>query len=346
MTEQKTAILSFNELLIGYSSGEDKKILLSPLSGFASPGELIAVIGENGIGKSTLLRTITGLQEPIEGEVLIRQKPLRDYKNRSLALKIGYISTEQVKVPNMSVHDLVSLGRYPHTDWTGRLQEEDHRAVEDAIEKTGLSGLRNRNINEISDGERQRAMIARVLAQDSDILVMDEPTAFLDIRSRYEIVHLLHDLSRNRKKTIIFSTHDLPVAAGECDKIWLILKNEFIEGAPEDLIIEGRIGDLFGDSVVKFNSGDGSFSFCRETRGRVTLESDSEADSMEKYWTIKALARAGYGLTTDHSGIMVRLSGKKTDRRWILEDNEETAEFNSIYSLVNWLNNRIKTSDF
>lgn len=299
MTENRSGILSLNDLLIGYKLGGAFSALLPPLNGFAGCGELIAVIGENGIGKSTLLRTITGLQVQLGGEVLIKNKPLREYKSRSLALNIGYISTEQVKVPDMTVYDLVSLGRYPHTDWTGRLRDEDTIAVGDAIEKTGLSELRNRNINEISDGERQRAMIARVLAQDSDILVMDEPTAFLDIRSRYEIVHLLHDLSRNRNKTIIFSTHDLPVAAGECDKIWLILEDKFIEGAPEDLIIEGKIDQLFGDSVVSFNKTDGSFSFCRATRGAITLETENGDDSVERYWTVKALARAGFGLTSD-----------------------------------------------
>ena len=127
----------------------------------------------------------------------------------TLPAMIGYISTEPVRVSNMRVSDLVSLGRYPHTNWTGKLEKEDHDMVNEAIEKVGLQNLTGRFINELSDGERQRAMIARVLAQDTEILVMDEPTAFLDIRSKYEIVHLLHDLSRTRGKTIIFSTHDL-----------------------------------------------------------------------------------------------------------------------------------------
>jgi len=336
MNKQVDNILSFSSLLIGYRSGRNKNILLPPLNAFAQKGELIAVIGENGIGKSTLLRTITGLQEPLGGKVFLGDKPLDELPRYALAKKIGYISTEPVRVTNMKVYDLVSLGRYPHTNWLGKLYADDHAIVADAIEKVGLQPLLNRYINELSDGERQRAMIARVLAQDTEILVMDEPTAFLDIRSRYEIVHLLHDLSKTRQKTIIFSTHDLLTAISDSDKIWLTLKDSFIDGAPEDLIINGVFDRLFGDSSVKFNQSDGSFSLKRAMQGNVFVD----ARGVDRYWTEKAVNRAGFGISADQAEIKVSITGKGDAKKWIVSDRELKSEFKSIYELVNWLNDR------
>lgn len=336
MSKQAETILSFSSLLIGYRSGRHRNILLPPLNASAQKGELIAVIGENGIGKSTLLRTITGLQEPLGGRVLLGDKLLNELPRYALAKKIGYISTEPVRVSNMKVYDLVSLGRYPHTNWIGRLDDADHSIVEDAIEKVGLQPLLHRFINELSDGERQRAMIARVLAQDTEILVLDEPTAFLDIRSRYEIVHLLHDLSKTRQKTIIFSTHDLLTAISDSDKIWLTLKDTFIDGGPEDLIINGVFDRLFGDSGVKFNQSDGSFSLKRTMQGNVYVD----ASGVDLFWTEKAVNRAGFGISADQPDLIVSVSGRGDAKKWIASDGKFSSEFKSIYDLVNWLNGR------
>jgi iron complex transport system ATP-binding protein len=310
--------------------------LLPPLNAFALRGELIAVVGQNGIGKSTLLRTITGLQDTMGGTVYLQGKALVEYTRHNLAQFIGYISTEPVRVSNMKVFDLVSLGRYPYTNWIGKFSSTDNEIVADAIEKVGMQHLTGRYINELSDGERQRAMIARVLAQDTDIMVMDEPTAFLDIKSKYEIVHLLHDLSKNKGKTIIFSTHDLPTAISESDKIWLTLKDSFIEGAPEDLIINNAFNRVFDDSVVKFNDSDGSFTFRREMRGRVFVE----AAGIDKYWTGKAANRAGFENSDDPEGVKFRISKRRDHKRWTVSTDVLTIEFGSIYELVNWLNSQ------
>ena len=168
-----------------------------------------------------------------------------------LAQKVGYISTEIVKVSNMRVYDLVALGRFPHTNWIGKIDMKDHEAIMDAIEKTSMKPLYRKFVSELSDGERQKAMIARILAQDTGIMIMDEPTAFLDIGSKYEILHLMHHLSDKSNKTIIFSTHDLQMAISQSDKIWLILDNELIEGAPEDLMIAGAFDHLFDSSCCQ-----------------------------------------------------------------------------------------------
>jgi iron complex transport system ATP-binding protein len=331
--EQKQEIISIESLLIGFTTGKYRKILLPPLNAIACRGELIAMIGQNGIGKSTLLRTITGLQAAIGGSVIINAKPINSYSRTEFAKHVCYISTEQVRVNNMKVYDMVALGRFPHTDWLGKLTGKDHDIIENAIEKVGMQIFRERYINELSDGERQRVMIARVLAQDTDLLVMDEPTAFLDIKSKYEIVHLLHDLSKKRRKTIIFSTHDLNIAVSEADKIWLILKDSFKEGAPEDLIIGGAFNMLFKDSQVRFNQSDGSFSFRNEFKGNIKIS----GEGISRLWTEKALNRAGYSVSEKNAEINIEVISGPEANRWLLGKKDMKKEFSSVYDLVSWL---------
>ncbi len=246
-------VLSVNSLRIGYSSGKHSFQVLSELNASASAGELIAVIGRNGIGKSTFLRTLTGLQQPMGGSILISGREISEHSRIELARKIGYISTEVVRVSNMSVYDLVALGRFPYTNWIGTLDGDSREAISGAIGKAGMEGFEFRLVAELSDGERQRAMIARVLAQDAELMIMDEPTAFLDIAGRYEIIKLVHDLTRIGK-TIIYSTHDLNPALTNADKIWLLVKDKLIEGTPDELICNGSFDRLFESSPVDFSS--------------------------------------------------------------------------------------------
>ena len=332
MERNPAPILSLESLCIGYSSGKERHQLLSPLIATALKGELIAVIGRNGIGKSTLLRTITGLQPPLDGHIRFSGKDIADHSRLELAQKIGFISTEIVKAGNMSVYEMVSLGRYPYTNWLGRTNVTDHEIIIDAIEKTGIQDLYGRNISELSDGERQRAMIARVLAQDTEIVIMDEPTAFLDIKSKYEIVHLLHELAGKKGKTIIFSTHDLSIALSHADKIWLTLEDRLTEGAPEDLLREGAFEHLFDSSVIKFNSHDGSFSFRKEERGYVFVEGNGQ----ERLWTEKAVIRAGFSLAEKPGDLIIRVP-VDSSVKWIVTKSYGSLEFRSILELVRWL---------
>jgi iron complex transport system ATP-binding protein len=338
MDKSKERLLFFESLLIGYVSGRNKNILLPPLNASALKGELIAVLGPNGIGKSTLLKTITGLHYSLGGAVFINDNSINNYSRSDLAQKIGYISTEPVKVINMTVFDLVSLGRYPYTNWLGKIAGGDHEIINDSIEKVGLMKFHDRYIAELSDGERQKAMIARVLAQDTEIMVMDEPTAFLDIRSKFEIVHLLHDLSRNKGKTVIFSTHDLHTAISESDKIWLTLKDSFIEGAPEDLIIDGSFNTLFDDSRVQFSPSDGSFTFRTELKGHVFVD----GKGIERFWTEKAANRAGYAISKDNYDLTIKVSAENDNRNWVVGRKNCKLEFASIYELVTWLDQQIR----
>lgn len=325
-------ILSFKDLGIGFVSGRVRRALLPPFHGSAEKGELIAVIGKNGIGKSTLLRTFAGLQALLSGELAIDSKSITEYSRIQLSARIGYISTEIIKVSNMRVFDLVSLGRFPHTNWYGRLDPDDHNAIIEALSKTGMTEFRDRPISELSDGERQRAMIAMVLAQDAGIMVMDEPTAFLDVSSKFEIMQLMHDLTRNREKTIIFSTHDLAMAIRQADKIWILNEQGLIEGAPEDLMLAGSFRTLFDKSKVQFNSRDGSFSVPNDEKGKVIVRGEGE----KKYWTEKALIRSGYAVVESNSTVEIE-APSATNLNWKCTTSGASNEFYSIYGLVSWI---------
>jgi len=327
-----TEILSLDALKIGYVSGKKENILLPPLNARADRGELIAVIGRNGIGKSTLLRTLIGLQQPLGGEIYYNGKNIKDYSRIDLAQKVGYISTEIVRVSNMSVYDLVALGRFPHTNWIGKIEMKDHEVIMDAIEKTSMGPFSRKYISELSDGERQKAMIARILAQDTGIMIMDEPTAFLDIAGKYEILHLMHMLSSKSGKTIIFSTHDLLMAINQSDKIWLILDKELVEGAPEDLIIAGAFDHLFDTSTVRFNSEEGTFSFRTEEKGIMYVE----GEGYKKHWTEKAINRAGFTISKEKTMPFI-ITPSETKNYWQLTTAGTVLEFGSVYELITYL---------
>jgi iron complex transport system ATP-binding protein len=270
------------------------------------------------------------LQPFLGGNIFYNGRSIKDYPGMELALKVGYISTEIVKVANMTVYDLVALGRFPHTNWIGKIGPENHRAIMDSIEKTSMVHLFNRFFSELSDGERQRAMIARILAQDTGIMIMDEPTAFLDIGSKFEILHLLHLLTRKNGKTIIFSTHDLQMAISQADKIWLILDDKLIEGSPEDLMIQGAFEHLFDSSPVHFDSEQGTFSFRTGNEGRIYLEGEGK----RRHWTEKALKRAGFSVSEVKTIPYISVSSNEGNKWHLVFPNSEL-ECDSIYELIN-----------
>jgi iron complex transport system ATP-binding protein len=254
-------ILIIDGLSAGYGSGKSEKKVLSEINATAAKGELIAVIGRNGSGKSTLLRSISGLQRYSSGKIYFEDTEISKLSRKQLAQKVGYISTEIVKVHNMSVYDLVALGRFPHTDWTGRIDSENESRILEALSDTGMAEMAARNISELSDGERQRAMITRVLAQDADLMIMDEPTAFLDIVGKHEIFSLLHKIAKENRKTIIFSTHDLQMTLNCADKIWSLNNSELFESTSEDFISTGVFDKIFDSVNIKYGTEYGAFAF-------------------------------------------------------------------------------------
>jgi iron complex transport system ATP-binding protein len=238
------AAVEARRLSIGYRANGKAHEVYPAISATASKAELVALVGRNGQGKSTLLRTLIGLQPPLGGAVYLHGKDLRSYPLRALATLVSYVSTDNVKIGNLKVFDLASLGRYPYTSWFGTLAQKDKEVVMHALDMVGMADHAWRNTACLSDGERQRVIIARALAQDTPIIVLDEPTAFLDIPNRYEIALLLKALAQEQRRTVLFSTHDLSIALNVADSIWAMCKGEFFQGAPQALLQQNVLDNL------------------------------------------------------------------------------------------------------
>lgn len=235
--------IRLEELAIGYTARHSVKVVAEGISEPISSGELTCLIGENGAGKSTLLRTLSGFLLPLSGAIDIMGKPLKSYKETELAKVIGVVLTEKQNIQNMTVEELVGMGRSPYTGFWGRLHDEDRDKVSSAIDLVGIAELRDRLVQTLSDGERQKVMIAKALAQETPIIFLDEPTAFLDYPSKVEILNLLHRLSSEEGKTIFLSTHDLELALRVADRVWLMTRRDRVKtGLPEDLIIDPETG--------------------------------------------------------------------------------------------------------
>ena len=230
-------------LAIGYTNRHSVKTVAEGITETIYSGELTCLLGENGAGKSTLLRTLSGFLPPLSGEISILGKPLSVYKEKELATVIGVVLTERTNLQNMTVEELVGMGRSPYTGFWGRLSAEDRAKVGEALELVGISALRGRMVQTLSDGERQKVMIAKALAQETPIIFLDEPTAFLDYPSKVEILRLLGRLSRDFGKTIFLSTHDLELALRVADRVWLMRRQGGVQtGLPAQLIVDPETG--------------------------------------------------------------------------------------------------------
>jgi iron complex transport system ATP-binding protein len=226
--------------------------VFTPFSARVETAQLVALIGRNGKGKSTLLRCIVGLQKTLNGNIFIQNKDINLIPRRHLAALISYVSTDNVKVGNLKAFDLVAMGRYPYLGLLGKLNNSDKVIVERALQQVGMLAFAYKNINQLSDGERQRIIIARALAQDTAIIVLDEPTAFLDIPNAYEIIALLKNLAQQHNKTIIFSTHNIALSLQTAHQIWLMGNGNFYANTPNILHEQGIIKEEFGMPDVNF----------------------------------------------------------------------------------------------
>ena len=290
------SILTTKNLSIGYSKKGKIDIIQTGLDLQLNAGELVCLIGPNGSGKSTLLRTLTGLQKPLTGTTFIDGKDITRIKQNEKALMLALVLTERVDIENTTVYNLVSLGRHPHSDWWGNITPEEDAVIREAIEMVHMDHKMHQNINELSDGERQRAMIAKALAQDTPIIMLDEPTAHLDLPNRVEIMLLLHKLAHKTQKAILLSTHELDLALQAADRIWLISSDFGIEsGVPEDLVFNGSFTRTFQSKSYFFNAANGNFSMNYPMTKKVWVS----GDKTRMYWTLRALARAGYMVVQD-----------------------------------------------
>lgn len=249
MEPARDHIIELQKLVLGYG----KRILFRADGAGFGRGEFTALIGRNGTGKSTLLRTVAGLSRPPEGQVLLDGRPVEQYHPRQRASLISFVSTDEVRIPNLLAGDLVGLGRAPYTNWIGTLTPHDREIVARSLALVGMMEFADKRIDRLSDGERQRVMIARALAQDTPVILLDEPTAFLDLPNRYLIGALLRDLAHNQNKTIVFSSHDLGIALDLCDMIAVIDGCDLRTGTPQQIIDQGVVERIFEGTAVDFD---------------------------------------------------------------------------------------------
>ena len=278
----------------GYSDRKHTTVITHDINASLYSRELTCLLGPNGAGKSTLLKTLTAFLPPLKGNILIEGRALNYYSESDLAKVIGVVLTERLNISNMSVDELVGMGRSPYTDFWGHMSDDDSRIVDESISLVGIEGLRGRMVQTLSDGERQKVMIAKALAQETPVIFLDEPTAFLDYPSKVEIMQLLQTLSRERDKTVFLSTHDLELALQIADKIWLLDKPHGVTiGTPEDLALMGEMTKYFHREGVTFDIESGLFKIDHKLTDSITLEGKGPVMNMIK----KALAR--HGVSTD-----------------------------------------------
>jgi len=257
--ELQNHILTTNNLSIGYKSKKDTTIISSNLDLELHRGELVCLLGKNGIGKSTLLRTLTKVQPKLSGEILLQGHVLESYSSNDLAKQMSIVLTERIPPSNLTVYELIALGRQPYTNWLGTLTQEDKDHIELAMEHTDLHDLMHKRSDELSDGQLQRVMICRALAQNTDLILLDEPTAHLDIQHKIETFQLLKNLAHKLRKSILISSHEIQLALQMGDILWLMTGKEVISGKPKELIDNNNINQLFDSNTIYFDKEKSQF---------------------------------------------------------------------------------------
>ena len=252
-------ILSTSNLSIGYASKKKPIVIAENLNLNLQTGKLIALIGANGIGKSTLLRTLCGIQKPLSGNVLLNEKDIQNQQPLALAQNLSLVLTDKLPPSNLTVFELVALGRQPYTNWFGKLSDADLENVNHAMELTQILHLSDKKHHEISDGQLQKVLIARALAQDTPLIILDEPTTHLDLLHKVSVFKLLKKLSIETNKCILFSTHDIDLAIQLSDEIIVMTENEVVKDQPCNLITKGVFNSLFKDEQIIFDGEKGKF---------------------------------------------------------------------------------------
>jgi len=286
---KETTILIQN-LSTGYRNKKNVHEVTHHINATINSGELTCLLGTNGIGKSTLLRTLSAFLPPLGGKILIQGTSLTDYSDRQLSKLIGMVLTDRITLRNMTVEELVGMGRSPYTGFWGSLSKNDQKIVNESLLLVKIDKLKHRMVHTLSDGERQKVMIAKTLAQQTPIIFLDEPTAFLDFPSKVEIMKLLHYLACSIDKTIFMSTHDLELALQIADKIWLMDgETGVISGTPEDLAIDGSLSHFFSRKGIVFDMESGLFRIDNEFKDQIRLVGHGNRYAMVR----KALQRNG-----------------------------------------------------
>lgn len=285
-------MITAQQLSVGFRTGSTTYTLFEKIDLHLPAGELVCFMGSNGVGKSTLLKTLAGLLPPLAGKIF------------GLDKNVALVLTDKITATNMTVYDLVSFGQYPYLDWRVDFSESQREIIEAAIRQVRLEALQHRKINELSDGQLQLVMIAKALAQQTPVILLDEPTAHLDLNNRVEVMNLLRSLSRKMNKSILVATHELDLALQTADRVWLATGDKKIRsGIPEDLVLDGTFDEVFKFKGFDLKTGKVEHEAHRNKKVQLT------GKGYPFLWTKNALERSGYDVV-EEAAIQVAVYGE------------------------------------
>ncbi len=332
---EKQIILEGRQLSTGYGHGGRSVTVHEGLDFTLWNGELTCLLGCNGAGKSTLLRTLAAVQLPLSGSLQLMGRPLEDYTARERSKTIGVVLTDRTQTGGLSVYELVALGRQPHTGFFGRLSRYDKELVAHAIEAVGMTAKTHSYVAELSDGERQKTMIAKALVQECPLILLDEPTAFLDVVSRIEVMELLRRLAVEEHKAILLSTHDIEQALALADRLWLMTQERrMVCGVTEDLVLSDAMNTLFDSASVGFDASRGTYLSDLERGRPVAVQTEDET---LRYWVRNALARHGFCCVSETNGKDVPVLTVRSSREIIWRTSGHVQTFSSFEELLKGL---------
>jgi iron complex transport system ATP-binding protein len=311
-----TPLLSTHQLSVGYGT----KALLTNINIELKVGELVCFMGPNGIGKSTLIKTLMGLQKPLAGEIKLAS-------DEKMERQISVVLTDRIQHPHLTVEELITLGRYPYLSWSLSLGDDDQKKISDAVSHARVQHLVKRKISELSDGQMQMVMIARALAQDTPILLLDEPTAHLDLNNRVEIMNLLKRLTRETNRGILLATHELDLALQTADHVWITRLDKTLKtGIPEDLVLDGSFDEVFQFKGFDLKTGKIEHPVTKSKSVHLT------GTGYEYLWTKNALERNGFDVI-DGGELTIQTISENGKTYWLFTD----LRLNSISALIDAL---------
>ncbi len=316
--------LSTHALTIGYP-GRPPSLLAHDLDLTLAAGELVCLLGPNGAGKSTLLRTLAGLQPALAGTILLDDQPLQRLSSKERARCLSLVLTERLPNMTMTGYELVALGRSPYTDWSGTLSSHDESVIAWAVQAVQAQELAARPLHTLSDGQRQKLFIARALAQETPVMLLDEPTAFLDVPRRVEMMRLLQNLVQTTGTAALLSTHDLEGALRAADRVWLLHDGTLHVGAPEDIVLSGMLGAAFTGDGVHFDLEQGTFQFAAQPTRTIALRGATDVRTL---WTRRALERIGWQVGQSDMALEV------TPTHWHLHQGTHLTPYRTLYDLL------------
>lgn len=311
---------------LGYRQGKESTVILENLNLKVESAQLIGLIGENGAGKSTLLKSVMGMIPLLKGDLKIMGENIHSLSPRKKARLIAYVEASANLPGNLRVHEVVAYGRYPYSSLLGKPDKKAKEKMREAMEQMNVLQFADRQLYQLSDGEKQRCMIARAIAQDTPVIMLDEPAAHLDIANRYELMQMLRRLAEDQGKSIIMSSHDLDIILNYTDKIWLIHNKNIIDKVPEDMVVSGNIELLVSTSEINFSKENAKFELPVSTRGVICLKGEGQVFQ----WTKRALTRIGFEVKCNKSeGVNVIVKVHGDDLLWEIQfsqDNSETVQ--------------------